>query len=183
MPRQIAFLDRYIEVGNVFEASTNICHRCSHYEWLRTSDVYRRAFEDARAVFADFLLSEATRLALVGEEIPVIRGGKLLMNDDGTPVTRYRRNISLLKVLIKMNETRPQSGAFEAVGKEKFQNPTLSDTKNSIVSNSHTQSKTNSLGTAVAQPVPITERPAADAFLPRRLRRAHERKAGKMAVA
>jgi hypothetical protein len=201
--RQIAFLDRYSEVGNVLDASSNVCHRCSHYEWLRTSDVYRKTFITARSLFSEFLIREAFRLAIHGEEIPVLRNGKAVLNADGSPVTRPRRNFGLLKFLIKLNQdsVRSKAGSEAEFGQSLSKSDTF-DHKSSkpdyAAASTAAIKKPDTSGTFIPQSQRVTQvekagptpqptkrpiEPPKEDFVPRRLRRALARKAGKGSVA
>ena len=100
-PKQKAFLEGYSRTGNVWRAAEGICDRVSHYKWLRQSDTYRVAFEDAKAFFGERLRQIAIERAVDGIEEPVIRRGAVLKDENGQVVTRRRFDRSLLKALIQ----------------------------------------------------------------------------------
>jgi hypothetical protein len=100
-PKQKAFLEGFSRTGTVLRACKDVCHRITHYKWLRESEQYRRSFDDARALFGEHLREVAIDRALVGVEEPVIRRGSVLRDENGNVVTRRQFDRALLKALIQ----------------------------------------------------------------------------------
>jgi hypothetical protein len=105
-PRQLAFLEAFSLLGNVWKAAEGVCQRTTHYKWLKDSEPYRQAFDIARQLFGERLRQIAIERAVDGIEEPVIRKGGVLKDGDGKVVTRKRYDRALLKALMQW-ATRP----------------------------------------------------------------------------
>src|ERR1700722_3578426 len=76
-PNQRAFLAAYSETCNVSRAAKAAkIDRATHYEWMKTNDPYKKAFEEAKEQAADALEDEAVRRAHEGTDKPVTVAGK-----------------------------------------------------------------------------------------------------------
>lgn len=78
-PLQRAFLAAYAIHGTVRAAAHHSSvGRRSHYDWLKSSESYARAFERAKEAFAEMLEAEVVRRGFHGIEKPVFyQGGRV----------------------------------------------------------------------------------------------------------
>lgn len=99
-PKKRAFLSALSTCGNISEAARIAeVDRTSHYEWLKTDEVYKAAAEDAIETACDLLEQEARRRAVEGVEEPIIR--------DGAVVGTVRRYSDTLLIFL-LNGARPK---------------------------------------------------------------------------
>ena len=101
--KQRVFLERFSHFSNIETAARGVCSRMSYYRWEEQSELFRENLRIARDLYGNRLLQEATALAVVGEERPVIRNGAVVKDENGNVLTRRHRSPALLKFLIDRN--------------------------------------------------------------------------------
>ena len=121
---QAKFLAALVQTaGNILRAALAAgIDRDMHYNWLRTDPTYKERFAAAWEAAMDTLEAEAVRRAYEGEEEPLYRAGKRLLdvaldengqikrNSDGKPIavpaTVRRRSDPLLMFLLNGNRSK-----------------------------------------------------------------------------
>ena len=71
------------------------------YDWRDEDPDFAAAWNDALEAGADILEDEARRRAADGVDEPVIAQGRLIRNEDGTPLTVKRYSDTLMTLLLK----------------------------------------------------------------------------------
>lgn len=97
-----AFLTELGRLGTVTAAAeaVGVC-RTHAYELRRSDPEFAEAFTEALEEAADRLEEEARRRAVEGVELPLMHGGKRVLDDDGHPLTIRRHSDALLLALLK----------------------------------------------------------------------------------
>ncbi|MGC2340990.1 MAG: hypothetical protein WA453_05320 [Methyloceanibacter sp.] len=100
--RQVRFLKALAETGSVAtSAALAGTSRTRVYELRKADPAFASAWEDSEEIAADRLEEEARRRAVEGVEEPLVRGGKLVHDDSGQPITVRRYSDNLLLALLK----------------------------------------------------------------------------------
>jgi len=100
--RKKAFLKVYAASGSLTEAAKRVkVSRSQHYVWLKDDVDYAAKFEDAREQAGELLVAEAWRRAVDGVEEPVVSMGKMVRNDDGSPLLVRKHSDALMQTLLK----------------------------------------------------------------------------------
>ncbi|AQS87919.1 hypothetical protein AA101099_1515 [Neoasaia chiangmaiensis NBRC 101099] len=96
------FLDHLALTANV-TASARVAGvvRGTIYLWRETDEDFARGWADALEAAVDALEGEARRRALSGYEEPVLSGGKLVVDDHGSPMMRRRYSDGLMRFLLR----------------------------------------------------------------------------------
>jgi len=101
---QKAFLLKLMHVGALAKACIGGITIVHHYNWLRSSDTYREAYEDVRRYFADQALERLTEIAFNGELLEDPND-----TDNGRPVKKRRYDRRLLIFLITRQDKKDQA--------------------------------------------------------------------------
>lgn len=110
--KQAEFLKVFAEVGTIsMAAETCQMSRTNHYRWMEDDPEYPHAFEEAKKIAVDRLVSEARRRALEGVEEPVYYQGKQVGG-----VVKY--SDGLLMFLIKGEMPEKYRERYEVSGGE-----------------------------------------------------------------
>jgi hypothetical protein len=100
--RQQQFLDHLAETGNVIRSVRLVGTSPARIYALRRDDpAFRQAWEAAEEIAADRLEQEAWRRAVEGFDEPLVSGGRLVKDEDGTPLMLRRYSDTLLITLLK----------------------------------------------------------------------------------
>jgi len=76
-PKKTSLLAAYEVCGVISHACRAAgVSRSSHYNWMNGSEDYRKRFEEARVVAAEYIETEARRRAVDGWDEPVFQKGK-----------------------------------------------------------------------------------------------------------
>jgi len=98
---QKAFLLKLMHVGTLSKACLGGITVVHHYNWLRSSDSYREAYEDVRRYFADQALERLTEIAFNGELLEDPND-----TDNGRPIKKRRYDRRLLIFLITRQDKK-----------------------------------------------------------------------------
>jgi hypothetical protein len=108
-PKRIraAFLEALAETGNVSAAAASVGRSRPHAYRLRaTDDGFAAGWAIALDAATDMLEAEARRRALEGVTEPVIRAGRVVMDEAGQPLTVRHYSDRLLELLLRAH--RPE---------------------------------------------------------------------------
>lgn len=100
-----AFLAAYAGTGNISAAAKAAgIDRTAHYEWIKSDEAYREAFDVADAESVDLLEREARRRAAEGVDEPVIHQGQMMgawVTANGETVAPNTPGATLIPLTIK----------------------------------------------------------------------------------
>jgi len=100
--RQECFLQTLAETGSVINAVRVAgTSRTRVYELRKVDPAFAAAWAEAEDMAIDQLEDEARRRAVEGVPEPLVRAGKLVLDNNGQPITVRRYSDSLLTTLIK----------------------------------------------------------------------------------
>ena len=129
--RQECFLQTLAETGSVINAVRIAgTSRTRVYELRKVDPAFAAAWAEAEDIAVDQLEDEARRRAVEGVPEPLVRAGKLVLDNNGQPITVRRYSDSLLTTLIKARRPprRERSKPFPLVLQS------AADAQNAIVS-------------------------------------------------
>jgi hypothetical protein len=99
---QRAFLAAFAVTGTISGAAKAAdIDRDRHYRWLEEDASYPERFDSARETFADRIESEAFRRAVEGVSRVRFNGGRVMLNEDGTPLIEQEYSDTLMAMLLK----------------------------------------------------------------------------------
>lgn len=101
------FLKTLAATGNVTQAANAAgLPRSSLYQWRERDTHFAAAWNEAIEAATDALEAEARRRAVEGVETAVIRGGRMVLDEEGNPITIRRYSDNLLAMLLRAH--RPE---------------------------------------------------------------------------
>jgi len=107
--RQARFLEALADTGSVTAAVAEArTSRTRVYELRKTDTAFAAAWDEAQEIATDRLEREARRRTMEGVTKPLVRGGKLVRDDDGKPIMVQHYSDSVLLALLKAR--RPPRG-------------------------------------------------------------------------
>lgn len=77
------------------------CARSTVYEWLHTDTPFNHAFASAIEGYRDTIKNEIHDRAVIGEKIPMVSRGSLVLDKNGDPVFITRKSDQLLGLLAR----------------------------------------------------------------------------------
>lgn len=109
---QAVFLETFAKCANVTDASSAAgVHRSTIYRWLADDEDFAAGWDEAEQAANDVLIREAWRRGVEGYTEPVVSLGKLVVLNDGTPLTVRKYSDTLLLTLMRarMSQFREKS--------------------------------------------------------------------------
>lgn len=99
---QEKFLEMFSLYGTISRACLEVgVHRSTIYEWLHTDTPFNLAFASAIEGYRDTIKNEIHARAVVGEQIPMVSRGTLVLDKNGDPVFITRKSDQLLGLLAR----------------------------------------------------------------------------------